>query len=199
MARPPKWSLQVNVDGDLPIRVSLRNAGTSDSRIVDEINRATAAGERLLEGCFDDSFVKNVALNRVIGATGRNLGEIDTYNPMPPLVKFAGDGKPVARGRSRDDACSECGHLGYSSRKRMVRRRRMTSGSKIFESEQMASTIRPATSAGCRKLLRSCSVKRRPISVSMVPMENNQNRAFVCAYSSFMARTKPSRPCLTAQ
>src|SRR5208282_4151135 len=136
---------------------------------------------------------------RVISATGRNLDEIDTYDPVSPLVKFHRDGKPVARGCSSDDACGQSRHLGYFSKKRTARRRRMTSGSKIFECEQMASTIRPATSAGCRKLLRSCSVKRRPISVSMVPMENNQNRVFVCAYSSFMARTKPSRPCLTAQ
>jgi hypothetical protein len=114
MARPPKWSLQVDVDRDLPIRVSLGNTGTSDPGIVDEVNRATFAGERLLEGCFNDIFVKNITLNRVISATGGNLDEIDTYDAVPALVKFPSDGKPVARGRSGDDACAQCGHLATS-------------------------------------------------------------------------------------
>src|ERR1039457_1958766 len=47
MARPSECSLQVDIYRDLPIRVSLRHAGSSDSRIVDEINRTTAVGERL--------------------------------------------------------------------------------------------------------------------------------------------------------
>jgi hypothetical protein len=105
MARPPKWSFQVDVDRDLPIRVSLWNAGTSDSRIVDEINRTTPAGECSLEGGFDDNFVEYITLNRMIGASCRNLDEIDTYNPVAPLVKLARNGKPVTRGCSSDDAC----------------------------------------------------------------------------------------------